>query len=241
MVFLLTKKICTKCGNEGEFYKAKNGKYGLDSVCKLCVKIRNDKYRAMHPEITRKISRTYRKRHPDKIRASNKKYRTLNLEATKKWRESEEGKAYKKNWAAKNPEKRRGGHRKEREKLKSTPRGHLNLTVARLIRFSLSRRNKEGKAGRHWEALVGYTIDQLKRHLEKQFLPGMSWDNMGEWHIDHKIPIAAFNFEKPEDIDFKRCWALKNLQPLWGIDNMKKQAKIDNPFQPSLCIGYREE
>jgi hypothetical protein len=75
------------------------------------------------------------------------------------------------------------------------------------------------------------------RHLEKQFLPGMSWENMGEWHIDHKIPIAAFNFEKPEDIDFKRCWALKNLQPLWKSENCIKGAKIDKPFQPSLNLS----
>jgi 5-methylcytosine-specific restriction endonuclease McrA len=55
--------------------------------------------------------------------------------------------------------------------------------------------------------------------------------------VDHIIPIAVFNFEKPEDIDFRRCWALKNLQPLESKQNQSKGAKIDRPFQPALMIG----
>ena len=92
--------------------------------------------------------------------------------------------------------------------------------------------------GSRWESVVGYTIDQLKESIEKQFLPGMDWNNYGKhgWHVDHKTPIAVFNFEKPEDTDFKRCWSLKNLQPLWAIDNLKKHAKIERPFQPSLIF-----
>jgi 5-methylcytosine-specific restriction endonuclease McrA len=64
----------------------------------------------------------------------------------------------------------------------------------------------------------------------------MSWDNCNEWHIDHIIPKAAFNYEKPEDIDFKKCWALKNLQPLWAKENHEKKDKLLKPFQPSLQI-----
>ncbi len=65
----------------------------------------------------------------------------------------------------------------------------------------------------------------------------MSWENYGTvWEIDHKIPIAAFNFERPEDIDFKKCWELKNLRPLEIYKNRSKQARIDKPFQPSLTI-----
>jgi hypothetical protein len=85
---------------------------------------------------------------------------------------------------------------------------------------------------------VGYTVEQLKAHLEKQFEPGMTWQNHGrEWHIDHKIPKAAFNFETAEDIDFKRCWALRNLKPMRATDNIKKKDKINHPFQPSLAIA----
>jgi len=66
----------------------------------------------------------------------------------------------------------------------------------------------------------------------------MTWENYGTyWHIDHKIPIAVFNYEKPEDIDFRLCWSLKNLQPLEKIENIKKKDKLEKPFQPSLKIA----
>ena len=64
----------------------------------------------------------------------------------------------------------------------------------------------------------------------------MDWGNQGEWHIDHIVPVSAFNFDSPEHMDFKRCWALSNLQPLWGRDNISKHAKLDGEFQPSLKI-----
>jgi len=82
------------------------------------------------------------------------------------------------------------------------------------------------KAGRHWEELVNFTIDELKKHIEKLFTPEMTWENYGTyWHIDHKVPIAVFNFERPDDIDFHLCWSLKNLQPLEASKNMSKGAK----------------
>jgi len=93
------------------------------------------------------------------------------------------------------------------------------------------------KNGRRWESLVDFTLDQLMKHLAKKFKPGMTWENRGEWHIDHKIPLSAFNFETPDDLDFRRAWALKNLQPLWAIDNLKKGAHLSKPFQPSLLLS----
>lgn len=93
-------------------------------------------------------------------------------------------------------------------------------------------------AGRTWESLVGYTLGDLLRHLERKFLPGMSFDNYGRngWEVDHIIPRSAFNYNSAEDIDFKRCWALENLQPIWRKDNQRKGAKLSEPFQPSLAI-----
>ena len=67
-----------------------------------------------------------------------------------------------------------------------------------------------------------YSIEELYNHLESQFTEGMSWDNMGEWHIDHIRPVASFNYTTTECEDFKKCWALNNLQPLWAKDNMSK-------------------
>lgn len=74
--------------------------------------------------------------------------------------------------------------------------------------------------------LLGYSIEELMAHLEKQFTEGMTWDNYGEWHVDHKIPMNSFNFETTDDREFKLCWCLDNLQPLWGSDNLTKGTKL---------------
>lgn len=83
---------------------------------------------------------------------------------------------------------------------------------------------RDGKAGRSWESLVGYTVSDLTAHLERQFLPGMNWNNRGDWHIDHIVPVAEFKFESPEDEAFRRCWSLPNLRPMWAQDNVRKSA-----------------
>ena len=116
----------------------------------------------------------------------------------------------------------------------------VHASMSSSIRQSLSNR----KEGRQWEKIVGYTCAELIEHLEKQFLPRMDWSNyghkVGDWSIDHIIPVSAFNFESADDMDFYRCWALSNLQPLWHLDNMKKSNKVDKPFQPSLALGIKE-
>jgi hypothetical protein len=74
--------------------------------------------------------------------------------------------------------------------------------------------------------LVGYDVIELKRHLEEQFVDGMSWENYGEWHIDHIKPLSSFNITDINSDEFKKCWSLSNLQPLWAKDNLKKYNKI---------------
>jgi hypothetical protein len=81
------------------------------------------------------------------------------------------------------------------------------------------------KRGRKWEALVGYSIEGLMQHLERQFLPGMTWDNVGSWHVDHILPRAMFSYTSETDEDFRACWALTNLRPLWSKENIEKGAK----------------
>ena len=54
----------------------------------------------------------------------------------------------------------------------------------------------------------------------------MSWDNYGEWHIGHIIPKVFFKYKSTDDIEFKYCWSLDNLQPLWAKDNLRKKTYI---------------
>ncbi len=101
----------------------------------------------------------------------------------------------------------------------------LNLNLSTCIRASL-KSNNLSKNGRHWKDLVGYTVYELKEHLENLFQTGMTWDNHGKWHIDHIIPKHFFKYKSIKDVEFKYCWSLNNLQPMWAEKNMKKNGKI---------------
>jgi glutaredoxin len=68
--------------------------------------------------------------------------------------------------------------------------------------------------------LTGCSVKELKIHLEKQFQDGMSWDNYGEWHIDHIKPCSSFDLTRPEEQ--RKCFHYSNLQPLWAMDNILK-------------------
>ncbi|MFC1453546.1 hypothetical protein ACFLQL_00010 [Verrucomicrobiota bacterium] len=103
---------------------------------------------------------------------------------------------------------------------------------------------KSIKSGHSWEELVGYTGDDLKKHLETKFISGMSWDNYGKdgWHIDHIIPKIFFKYKSYKDVEFQYCWSLNNLQPLWARDNMVKGKKLaPNIFgaPPSLVKAFK--
>jgi hypothetical protein len=68
--------------------------------------------------------------------------------------------------------------------------------------------------------LIGCSFPELKSYLEKQFTNGMSWDNYGEWHIDHIRPCCSFDLSDPEQQ--KQCFHYSNLQPLWADENFQK-------------------
>ena len=123
-------------------------------------------------------------------------------------------------------------HRKN--KYKTSIKFNLNCKMSTAIGLSI----KGNKNGRHWETLVGYTLDDLVKRLKKTMPEGYCWEDYinGRLHLDHKIPISVFNFEKPEHINFKRCWALKNLQLLPARENLIKSNKIKKPFQLSLQV-----
>jgi 5-methylcytosine-specific restriction endonuclease McrA len=119
---------------------------------------------------------------------------------------------------------------------RSDPRYALNRRMIQLLHATMRARN--GKKSGRWEELVGYTIEQLAAHLRTTMPVGFSWQDFmdGKLHIDHRTPLAAFNFETATDLDFRRAWALDNLQLLPEPDNLAKADKLDGPFQPSLCF-----
>ena len=72
------------------------------------------------------------------------------------------------------------------------------------------------------EELLGTNWQTLKAHIEAQFVNGMSWGNMSEWHIDHIVPLASAQTEE----ELAGLCHYTNLQPLWASDNLSKGAKL---------------
>jgi hypothetical protein len=187
------------------------------------------------------------------VKENNKKWYSLHLKGNpnhiikrntyiKQYRESEHGKKkvkeYAKNWYARNKEEnkkackawyqknKKASHQKQYERYKNDP----NTRITQIHRGKMCALVKQGKAIKHTQSyidLFGCTVSELNLHLEKQFKPGMTWDNHAKfgWHIDHIIPCASFDLTKLEEQ--KKCFHYTNFQPLWWQDNLHKKDKLD--------------
>lgn len=91
------------------------------------------------------------------------------------------------------------------------------------------------KAGKSLE-LVGCTTKHLRAHIESQFKRGMSWQNAGtgegKWHIDHRIPCAAFDLTREDQQ--RICFHWTNLRPMWSLDNIRKGKRMEAHMTPCL-------
>jgi hypothetical protein len=163
--------------------------------------------------------------------------------ADKKWREKNKEKLseYHKIWSEKNREYLREYHAKWREvnreslneykrhyektKKDSDPAYKLACYTRTAIYTCLKERNVDKY--KNTFDLLPYTLEELIQHLELRFQKGMSWDNYGQWHVDHVKPMVSFNIIEPTDKEFQACWSLNNLQPLWGQDNLSKGSKLN--------------
>lgn len=122
-------------------------------------------------------------------------------------------------WIEKNKERRREISRNY-EKRKSKDVKHR---IDNNMRYNIWGALKGKKVDRRWETLVGYTTKGLMEYLENLFDNKMNWDNYGSyWEIDHKKPKSLFKYNSAEEPEFKKCWALENLQPLEAGENRRK-------------------
>ncbi len=111
--------------------------------------------------------------------------------------------------------------KQRRKKRRSTDIKHkLSRSLIHRLYKALKGNYKSGSAVRD----LGCSIGELKMRLERQFEPGMTWENYGEWHIDHIIPISSFNLT--DRMEFLEACNWCNLQPLWAADNIKKSNKL---------------
>ena len=172
----------------------------------------------------REQDRIYYQKNREKILLHVKEYYQNHIDKYKKYRQDtlESRREYNRQYWKEHKEEI---NRRVSKRRANNPFYRLNRNIGVNIYRSL-KNNNGNKNGYHWEKLVGYTLNDLKKHLESQFRDGMSWDNYGEWHIDHIIPISWWKFNSYTDDEFKKCWALANLQPLWGKENHIKGNRI---------------
>ena len=204
-------KICSKCKVEktrGEFFTQSDKKSGLSSHCKAC---RKAEYYSKKDEKD-SYHKAYRSRHKEEISCYHKLWREANKESRAE---------YNKSWYAVNRKtliKKAVDYRRKRLKEDSSFRVVSNLH--RRVLLALHGKDKSSKT----LELLGCSVYKLKLHLAARFQGGMSWDNYGEWHVDHVLPCASFDLTDSEQQ--KQCFHYTNLQPLWAEDNLKKGDSI---------------
>lgn len=235
-------KACSKCNAAKpattEFFVKKLG--GLSSRCKPCLKIdkraawaanaekNNAARRATRDDGTRERERAYYAANVERKRATDAARRKANPER----RAANDRRQYLKNrekriqqaaeWKARNADRAAHNLREWHRRQRATDPGYrLDAAISAYVYWCL----KSDKGGRKTEELLGYSGPVLRSHLERQFLPGMTWQNYGQWHVDHVVPVASFSFENADDPEFKACWALTNLRPMWAADNIRKSDK----------------
>ena len=246
------KIICKKCGE-----LKPHGDFGRDgkSPCLCCRRIAHKRWRDKNKDTVHANTALWREKNKEKIKESSRKYyathKKQHTQAVRRWRQNNKAKATEiaRKWVAENRERYESLRAKWRsenqdkvrayrviseKRRRADARNRISMNISRSIRTHI----KGNKKRACWESVVGFTSKELRRHLERGFGPGMTWDNYGTfWNIDHIVPISAFNFSSQSDHDFKLCWSLKNLRPLKVSENNKKRARVAIPFQPSLAMG----
>ena len=155
------------------------------------------------------------------------KHKEKRLSYHKKWSENKRDylNQYHKEYREKNIDKIREVKRNYERTRKANDPLYKLVANFRTAIWTVLKENNMDKYGHYFEILQ-YSPEELSIHLENQFTEGMTWENYGEWHVDHKLPITAFNFQEIGDNEFMRCWGLDNLQPMWADENIRKSNKI---------------
>jgi membrane-associated HD superfamily phosphohydrolase len=158
-----------------------------------------------------------------KWREKNKEYMSVK---SKKWykQNKEHRKQYLKEYREKNIDKIREVKRNYERTRKSKYPLYKLISNFRTAIYQVLKESNVEKNG-HYFDILQYTPDELIFHLENQFKDGMTWDNYGEWHVDHIKSIASYNIQEIGDSEFMECWSLENLQPLWGEENIRKGSR----------------
>lgn len=226
-------KRCYRCQKHKKltsFYNNKRGLFGKSDDCKTChsedAKIRRDKNKNT-PEYKQKSKLKYQENkeyHSEQGKKYYKKNKKKVLARHKKWRinNKEKTRINHKNWYENNRElKLRQNAEWEINQIKNNPAFKIKKNLRSRLSIFLRGKAKYEKI----IELLGCDLKFLKKHIEKKFKKGMTWDNYGSiWHVDHIIPCAAFDLTKKKQQE--KCFHYSNLQPLFSEENLKKSDKI---------------
>lgn len=215
-------KKCTKCNETkhvSEFIKSARCLTGVTNRCKLCQLQMGRKSRMKNLEYYRERDLYWNSKRD--LKKINNRPKTITQK--KQWYEANKDRILQKKKQAYNNRRdiieKRIARKLLRKQILIRRRIHqrISMGVRRYLRY--------GKQSKSWNSLLGYNADDLKKHLESQFKNGMSWDEFlkGNIHIDHILPVSFFYFDNYDSPEFKQCWSLENLQPLWKQDNLKKR------------------
>ena len=111
----------------------------------------------------------------------------------------------------------------EKNRKETDPEYKLLKTLRSRLNSALNRQNIE--KGFSTMELTGCELSFLKGYFEAKFTEGMTWENHGDWHIDHIRPCCSFDLKEEEEQ--KKCFHYTNLQPLWAQENLSKGGKYD--------------
>jgi sulfur relay (sulfurtransferase) DsrC/TusE family protein len=231
-------KCCSSCRIEKNEENFKIIKNRLDSWCKDC---RND------------AKRKWRIENVDKMKIYKKKWSDKNSDYQKKYYEDNKLHLlkYRKDWYLQNKDdvlaQKFDYYVRNREHILQQRKLYYNL-IKFNSRYIISRREYMRKFYQKYpysfacrnilkrtlsyigsdktestKNLLGYSSLDLKIYLESLFIEGMTWENYGDWHIDHIKPLSKFSSDVPIDV----INSLSNLQPLWASDNLKKSNKYE--------------
>lgn len=202
-------KVCSKCGEEKELAKFYKRKGRPIAQCKSCIKIKTAKYYQENRESRLLYQKNYAEENKEHIDEYQKEYRIKNIDKLRK--------------SAVEYELKRG---------KRDPEYKLRRSLKHRIYIIFQ--NKSLRKSKSTLQLLGTDIKSAKEYLESTFQEGMSWDNHGEWHIDHVIPLSSARNKK----EMEMLCHYTNLQALWATDNITKGGSFEekdlNNFLNSL-------
>lgn len=203
---------------------------------RLKARERNRRYSERHRERLREKAREdYRRRKQEGRLPDREKARKWGKRTSARYRQRNREKIREKarQWRIENKDKIRLYCKKYMAKKRKTDRLFaLKHDVRTRIRYALS--SQSARKMHRTIDLVGCSVSHLASHLESLFRPGMSWDNRGEWHVDHIIPVAKFDLADPEQQ--AAAFHYTNLQPLWAEENRIKSDRV--PGQHLFGFAY---